>query len=65
MRSDTYITVSPEDPVAMIPKAVGKVRVIQVFDDNAIVLVIRSDKKEPVKLDDLVIKRASTAITGR
>lgn len=65
VRSDTYITVSPEDPVAIIPQSVGKVRVIQVFDDNAIVLVIRSDKKEPVQLNDLVIKRASTAITGR
>ncbi len=65
VRSDTYITVSPEDPVAVIPQSVGKVRVVQVFDDNAIVLVIRSDKKDPVKLNDLVIKRASTAITGR
>ncbi|MBQ7577996.1 MAG: hypothetical protein IJT21_07015 [Synergistaceae bacterium] len=63
VRSDTYVTVSPEEPIAVIPKVIGKVKVIKVYEDNAIVQVIRDNQKEPIQLNDLVIKR--TTITGR
>ena len=63
IRADTYVTVVPEDPVVVLPKVVGKVKVIKVYDDNAIVRVIKDNKKEPVTLKDLVVKQ--TGITGR
>ena len=63
IRSDTYVTVDPENPVVVLPKVVGKVKVMKVYEDNAIVRVIRSDKKEPVTLQDIVVKR--TKITGK
>ena len=63
IRADTYVTVVPENPVVVLPKVVGKVKVIKVYDDNAIVRVIRDNKKEPITLKDLVVKQ--TGITGR
>lgn len=63
VRADTYVTVVPENPVVVLPKVVGKVKVIKVYEDNAIVRVVRDNKKEPVTLKDLVVKR--TGITGR
>ena len=63
VRADTYITVDPENPVVVLPNVIGKVKVIKVYDDNAIVRVIKDNKKEPVTLKDIVIKR--TKITGR
>ncbi|MBR0150326.1 MAG: hypothetical protein IJP89_03075 [Synergistaceae bacterium] len=63
IRADTYVTVVPEDPVVVLPKVVGKVKVIKVYDDNAIVRVIKDNKKEPVTLKDIVVKQ--TGITGR
>ena len=63
VRADTYVTVVPEDPVVVLPKVVGKVKVIKVYEDNAIVRVIKDNKKEPVTLQDLVVKQ--TGITGR
>ena len=63
VRADTYVTVVPEDPVVVLPKVVGKVKVIKVYEDNAIVRVIKDNKKEPVTLKDIVIKR--TGITGK
>ena len=63
IRADTYVTVVPEDPVVVLPKVVGKVKVIKVYEDNAIVRVIKDNKKEPVTLKDLVVKQ--TGITGR
>ena len=60
IRADTYVTVVPENPVVVLPKVVGKVKVIKVYDDNAIVRVIKDNKKEPVTLKDLVVKQ-----TGR
>ena len=63
MRSDTYVTVDPENPVAVIPKVIGKVKVIKVYEDNAIVRVIKDNKKEPVTLKDIVVKK--TGMTGK
>ncbi|MBR1657682.1 MAG: hypothetical protein IJ697_04360 [Synergistaceae bacterium] len=63
VRADTYVTVVPEEPVVVLPKVIGKVKVIKVYEDNAIVRVIRDTKKEPITLKDLVVKR--TGITGR
>jgi hypothetical protein len=56
VRSDTYISVDPENPVAVIPESVGKVRVLSVQERTAVVLVIQDDKKEPIQLKDLVMK---------
>ena len=47
----------------VIPKVVGKVKVIKVYDDNAIVRVVKDNKKEPVTLKDIVVKH--TGITGK
>ena len=63
MRSDTYVTVDPENPVVVIPKVIGKVKVIKVYEDNAIVRVIKDNKKEPVTLKDIVVKK--TGMTGK
>ena len=63
VRADTYVTVVPEDPVVVLPKVVGKVKVIKVYEDNAVVRVIKDSKREPVTLKDLVVKK--TGITGR
>ena len=63
VRADTYVTVVPDDPVVVLPKVVGKVKVIKVYDDNAVVRVIKDNKKEPVTLKDIVIKR--TGMTGK
>jgi hypothetical protein len=64
VRSDTYITVDPENPVAVVPHtvgrvrppAVGRVRVISVQERTAVVRVIRDNRKEPIQLNDLVMK---------
>ena len=63
VRADTYVTVVPDNPVVVLPKVVGKVKVIKVYDDNAIVRVIKDNKKEPITLKDLVVKH--TRITGK
>jgi hypothetical protein len=56
VRSDTYVSVDPENPVAVIPKSIGKVRVTEIQERTAIVRVIKDDKKEPIQLTDLVMK---------
>ena len=61
IRSDTYVTVDPEYPVAVLPKTIGKVKVIKVYDDNAVVRVIKDNRKEPVTLQDLVVKTSKIA----
>ena len=63
VRADTYVTVDPENPVVVLPNIIGKVKVIKVYDDNAIVRVIKDNRKEPITLKDIVIKH--TKITGR
>jgi hypothetical protein len=56
VRSDTYVSVDPENPVAVVPKSVGKVRVTALQERTAVVRVIKDDKKEPIQLTDLVMK---------
>ena len=63
VRADTYVTVVPSDPVVVLPKVVGKVKVIKVYDDNAIVRVVQDNRKEPVTLKDIVVKH--TRMTGK
>ena len=63
IRSDTYLTVVPEEPVVVLPKVVGKVKVIKVYEDNAVVRVIKDNKKEPITLKDFVVKK--TRVTGK
>lgn len=63
VRADTYVTVVPDNPVVVLPKVVGRVKVIKVYEDNAIVRVVQDNKKEPVTLKDIVVKQ--TGITGR
>ena len=63
IRADTYVTVVPDNPVVVLPKVIGKVKVIKVYDDNAIVRVISDNKKEPITLKDIVVKQ--TQITGK
>ncbi len=63
MRADTYVTVDAEYPVVVLPKVVGKVKVIKVYDDNAIVRVVKDTKSEPVTLQDIVVKH--TRMTGK
>lgn len=57
IRADTYVTVDPENPVAVLPEKIGQVKVIKVYDNNAVVRVIKDNKKEPITLEDIVIKK--------
>ncbi|MCL2031608.1 MAG: hypothetical protein FWG93_08705 [Oscillospiraceae bacterium] len=56
VRSDTYVTVDPENPIAVIPNVVGKVRVTALQERTAIVRVIQDNRREPIQLMDLVMK---------
>lgn len=56
VRSDTYVTVDPEHPVVVLPQTIGKVRVVSVQENDAVVRVIQDNRKEPIQLKDLVIK---------
>jgi hypothetical protein len=55
VRSDTYITVDPEHPVVLMPKLIGKVRVLFLKDREAIVRVVAEDPASPIELRDLVL----------
>ena len=54
-RSDTYITVDPENPVVVMPRLVGKVRVDFLKPREAAVTVVEEDENDPIQLRDLVI----------
>ncbi|GHS87405.1 hypothetical protein AGMMS49957_07210 [Synergistales bacterium] len=64
VRSDTYITVDPENPIAVVPQkrgrarseGVGRVKVLSVQERTAVVRVIKDNRKEPIQLNDLVMK---------
>ena len=56
VRSDTYVTVDPENPIAVIPNTVGRVRVIDLQERTAVVQVIQDNRREPIQLMDLVMK---------
>ncbi len=55
VRSDTYITVDPEHPVVLMPKLIGKVRVLFLKDQEAVVQVIAEDQTSPIELRDIVL----------
>ena len=56
VRSDTYVSVDPESPIAVIPLSIGKVRVTALQERTAVVRVVQDNKKEPIQLTDLVMK---------
>ena len=56
VRSVIYVTVDPEHPIVVLPKSIGRVKVISVQERNAVVRVVKDNKKEPIQLKDLVMK---------
>lgn len=54
VRGDTYITVDPENPVVVLPRVVGNVRVIRTMSEQAVVRLLNENSKNPVQLNDLV-----------
>ena len=56
MRSDTYVTVDPENPIAVIPQRIGRVRVLSVQPNTSIVQVVQDNRRAPIQLMDLVKK---------
>lgn len=65
VRADTYVTVDPENPIAVLPNKIGQVKVIKVYEQNAIVRVIKDNKKEPITLEDIVIKKTKISQAGK
>ena len=61
VRSDTYVTVVPDDPVVVLPEVIGQVKVIRVYEKNAVVRVVKDNKKEPIALKDMVIKKTAVS----
>ena len=59
VRSDTYVTVVPDEPVVVLPEVIGQVKVIRVYEKNAVVRVVKDNKKEPITLKDIVVKKTS------
>ena len=58
VKSDTYITVDPERQAVVIPKEIGKVRVMWVQAREAVVVVTNEkDRNDPIQLKDIVVKR--------
>lgn len=56
-RSETYITVDPENPVVILPQMIGRVKVLYLQKSEAVVLVVSENKKTPIELMDLVLAR--------
>lgn len=56
VRGDTYVTVDPENPVVVLQNTIGKVKVLSVQEKNAVVRVIKDNRKEPIQLKDVVVK---------
>ena len=54
VRGDTYITVDPENPVVLLPRVVGNVRVIKTMSEQAVVRLLNENSQNPVQLNDLV-----------
>lgn len=54
-RSDRYITVDPENPVVVMPRLVGKVRVDFLKPREATVTVVEEHPEDPIQLKDLVV----------
>lgn len=56
VRGDTYVTVDPENPVVVLQNTIGKVKVLSVQEKNAVVQVVKDNRKEPIQLKDVVVK---------
>lgn len=54
VRGDTYITVDPENPVVLLPRVVGNVRVIKTMSEQAVVRLLNENSQNPVQVNDLV-----------
>ena len=54
VRSDKYVTVDPENPVIILPRVVGNVRVTFIKQSEAVVRLVNEDPRNPVQLNDLV-----------
>ncbi|MCR5346532.1 MAG: hypothetical protein K6E38_02045 [Fretibacterium sp.] len=65
VRSDTYVTVVPDEPVVVLPEVIGQVKVIKVYEKNAVVRVVKDNKKEPISLKDMVIKKTAVSRSGK
>ena len=50
------MTVDPENPVVVLQNTIGKVKVVSVQEKNAVVRVVKDNRKEPIQLKDTVIK---------
>lgn len=54
VRGDSYITVDPENPVVVVPRVVGNVKVTKLMDSESVVVLLNEKSKDPVQLNDLV-----------
>lgn len=54
VRGDTYVTVDPENPVVVLQRVVGNVKVIKTMNEQAIVRLLNEKSQDPVQLNDLV-----------
>lgn len=54
VEGDSYITVDPENPVVVVPRVKGNVKVTKLMDNESIVVLINEKSKDPVQLNDLV-----------
>ena len=54
VEGDSYVTVDPENPVIVVPRVKGNVKVTKLMDRESIVVLINEKSKDPVQLNDLV-----------
>ncbi len=54
VRGDSYITVDPENPVVILPRVIGNVKVTKVMQNESVVVLVNEKSKDPVQLNDLV-----------
>ena len=50
------MTVDPENPIVVLQNTIGKVKVVSVQKKNAVVRVVKDNRKEPIQLKDIVVK---------
>lgn len=55
VRSDSYVTVDPENPLSVLPRVIGNVKVIKILQSQSVVVVVNERKKERIELNDLVM----------
>ncbi|MGI6784100.1 MAG: FlgT C-terminal domain-containing protein [Aminivibrio sp.] len=54
IRGDSYITVDPENPVVILPRVIGNIKVTRVMQNESVAVLINEKSKDPVQLNDLV-----------